>query len=165
MKIEENQIAQKEIVGKTGDGEPVVMILTHGGLYAFFSKKDKTIESLGMAPHRAIAAWMAEKKDPSIKWKDGFLKSETNKLEELKKSQESQFQRFRKILFSPVLLVKNEPNVNYLIYDTDNVTIGIMHKDDIKAGIKAGEIGGLCMVRNLNLNEPVQLVERHKEFK
>ena len=165
MKIEENQIAEKKIVGKTGGGDPVVMVLTHGGLYAFFYKKDKTVESLGMAPHKAIAAWMAEKKDPSITWKDDFMKSEETELEDLQKSQDSQFQRLRKAMFAPSVLTKSEPNDYYLIYDTTAVTIGIMHKVNIKEGLHSNSVDDHCLVRNLNLSESATLLRMHKDFK
>ena len=67
---------------------------------------------------------MAEKKDPSITWKDDFMKSEETELEDLQKSQDSQFQRLRKAMFAPSVLTKSEPNDYYLIYDTTAVTIG-----------------------------------------
>ncbi len=165
MKIEENQIQHKEIAGKTSDGDPVVYICTHGGLHAFFSKKDNTIESLGMAPHVGIAKWMTEKKSPGIKWKESFEKSEGNTLEDLKKSQENQFHRFRNAIFAPVSLIKSEPNDNYLIYDTSISVIGIMHKDEIRDGLRSGDIDSHCLVRNLNLNEPAELLYKHKEFR
>ena len=56
MKIDEKSILSRDIVGKTESGTPVLLIVTHGGLYAFFTKKNDKIETLSMAPQVAIGA-------------------------------------------------------------------------------------------------------------
>lgn len=166
MRIDDKMIAEKKIVGKTAGGDPVVMILTHGGLYAFFSKNDNGIETLGLAPHKAIAAWLAEKKAGSIKWKDDFLKNEAVEYQELKKNNDHLFMRLRKLIFSAGMLKKSFDDYGYyLVYDTSEFNIAIMHKDEIKEGIKDGSIDRHFLVRNINLTETAQLVEDHKEFK
>ena len=87
MKIDKDMVLKRDIVGKKADGSPVVMLVTHGGLYAFFSKNNNgEVETLGMAPHKAIAAWMSEQKARDIKWEEGFMKNENSEMEDLQKS-------------------------------------------------------------------------------
>ncbi len=164
MKIEENMIAVKEVVGKTSYGSPVVMIVTHGGLYAFFSKNSKNdIETLGMAPHKAIAAWMAEKK-AGISWTNEFKKYEETELEGLKKSQKQTFIKLRNALFSNALVKSNEKSDYYIVYDTETIQIGIMHKSDIQRSLDRKEIYKESFIRNLSLNEPVAFISKHPDF-
>lgn len=164
MKIDEKSILSKEIVGLTSEGNPVLLVVTHGGLYAFFTKKEDKIETLSMAPQVAIGAWMAEKKE-TIKWNDGFLKSEKYQYNNLIKSEGEMFKKLRKAMMSPTLnlnCVKEEGY--YYIYDTSTFDIGIMHKEDIKWGLQKKEISDLCLVRNLTLAEPIYVIRNHKEF-
>jgi hypothetical protein len=164
MKIEPSQIAEKKSVGKTSDGQPVVMILTHGGLYAFFTKDEGQIETLGLAPHKAIAAWMSEKKC-DITWNDGFLKSEGSEYEELTKSEAGLFKKLRKTMLSPVLTSSPiKMDGYYYIYNTNTFDIGLMHKADIATGLRKGEISPLSLVRLATLEEPVGVLKMHKEF-
>lgn len=77
MKIDKDQMAETFIAGKTSDGRNVVYVATHGGLHAFFCKdKEGNISAIGAAPHRAISRFLAEKKEPGIKWNEEFNKSE-----------------------------------------------------------------------------------------
>lgn len=166
MKIEDKMIAEKKIVGKTADGDPVVMVVTHGGLYAFFSKSGNTISTLGMAPHKAIALWMAERKAGSIKWKDDFIKNENNELKELRKNNDTMFVRLRKLMFSPNALVKTtEVSDYFIVYDTINLDIAVLHRDEVADGILVKSIKPSFLIRNVNLTESVGLVSDHKEFK
>lgn len=159
-------IAEKKIVGKTADGDPVVMVVTHGGLYAFFSKSGDTVSTLGMAPHKAIALWMAEKKAGSIKWKDDFIKNENNELKELQKSNDSMFVRLRKLIFSPVVLQKtNEVSDYFIVYDTAKLDIAVLHRSEIWEGLFQKQIKLSYLIRNVNLTESVSLISDHKEFK
>lgn len=165
MKIDEKAILSKEIVGKTEEGNPVLLVVTHGGLYAFFTKKEDKIETLSMAPQMAIGAWMAEKKE-NIKWNEGFLKSEKYKYDNLMKSEGELFKRLRKAMMAPLL--KKEyvyEEGYYYIYDTNTFDIGIMHKEDIKWGLRKKDISDLCLVRNLTLTEPICVIRNHSEFK
>jgi len=165
MKINEKLILSKDVVGQTEGGEPVLLVVTHGGLYAFFAKNDSgIIETLSMAPQVAIGAWMAEKKK-KIKWNDGFLKSEEYRYEELKKSEREVFNRLRGLMMSPT--VKSEKLAEtdyYYIYDTGSFEIGIMHKEDIKKSLKKVETSDLVLVRHLTLDEPLSVIRNHKEF-
>lgn len=164
MKIDKEMIKTKKLVGKRANGNPVVMIVTHGGLYAMFSKNNNNeIETLGLAPHKAIAAWMSEKKARDIKWEEGFLKSENTETN-LKKSESSQFKRFRDALFSNILIKNQEKSPYYLIYDTKTMVIGIMHKSEIQELLDKKELYVESYVRNINLNEPTQFISQHKEF-
>ncbi len=166
MKINENMISKKDIVGKRANGNPVVMVVTHGGLFAFFSKSDKgDIETLGMAPHKAIAAWMSEKKARDIKWKDGFMKSEAGLYDNLQKSNSTSYVRLRNLLFDKSLIKNAEKSDYYIIYDTKDIVIGVMHRNDIQKSLDAGEIYRESFVRNLSMNEPVQFISQHKEFR
>lgn len=166
MKIDKEMVLTKDVVGKKSDGSPVVMLVTHGGLYAFFSKNDKgDIETLGMAPHKAIAAWMSEQKARDIKWNSDFLKSEENELEKLNKSEENIYLRLRKLLFSSDLIKSAEKSNYYIVYDTKKIQICVMHKEDIQKSLDSGDLYEESFVRNLNLNEPCCFVSQHKEFR
>src|ERR1051326_2469549 len=97
MKLSADQIEKKTIAGTTKEGNPVVYIATKGGLYAFFTKDEEgNIASIGAAPQRAIAKFLASKKK-DIAWKDDFHKSE-----DLAKSEGELFQRMRSALFTPL---------------------------------------------------------------
>ena len=166
MKIDNEMVLKKEIAGNRKDGSPVVMLVTHGGLYAFFSKNEKgEVETLSMAPHKAIAAWMAEQKARDINWNTGFLKSESSgPLEDLSKNQQNLYVRLRNLLFSDTLIKNSEKSDYYIIYDTKAINIGIMHKDEIQQKLDSKEIYRESFVRNVNLNEPCEIISLHKEF-
>ena len=67
MKIQSEHIAEQGIVGKNArNGLPVFYIRTHGGLSAFFANVDGQVICVGAAPHKAIAAFLAEKQYPGI---------------------------------------------------------------------------------------------------
>jgi len=166
MKIDKGMIAKKKAVGVRADGSPVVMIMTHGGLFAFFSKTKKgEIETLGMAPHKAIAAWMTEKKARDVKWKDGFMKSEDIEAEELKKNQDSTFLRLRKLLFSDDINKSEKSSDYYIFYDTKDIVIGLLHKTEIQSRLDSGDLYRESLVRNFSLNEPMEFVSQHKGFR
>jgi len=165
MKIDDHMVSIKKTVGSRGNRSPVVMIVTHGGLYAFFSKNNNgDIETLGMAPHKAIAAWMSEKKARDIKWNEGFIKSECNELDNLKKSKGDSFTRFRNMLFSSTLLKNDTKSEYYIVYDTEKVIIGMMHKNEIQKEIDLGNVSKGTIIRNVNLNEKPQFVSNHGDF-
>ena len=166
MKIDKEMIKTKEAVGKREDGSPVVMIITHGGLFAFFSKsKDGGIETLGMAPHKAIAAWMTEKKARDVKWNPDFMKHESNYGEDLKKSGSNLYLRLRNLLFSDEIVKSERKSDYYIIYDTKTIVIGIMHKSEIQEKLNSGDLYEESFVRSINLNEPVEFISQHKEFR
>lgn len=165
MKIEDHMIAKKDHVGNRKDGSPVIMIVTHGGLYAFFSKSKKgDVETLGMAPHPAIASWMAEKKAKDIDWNKDFHKNEDYFGESLKKNQNNDYSRLRSALFAPILKKSAEKSDYYIIYDTKSITIGIMHKKEIQKMLDDGDLYKHSFVRNINMNEDVEFISSHKDF-
>lgn len=56
-------IKKKCFVGTASSGNPVLLIETYGGLFACFAKNSNgEIETLSTAPHRAIALFLAEKR-------------------------------------------------------------------------------------------------------
>ena len=165
MKIDSHMVAKKVVAGKRANGNPVVMIVTHGGLYAFFAKNDAhEIETLGMAPHKGIAAWMAEKKVRDITWESDFNKHEQTELEDLKKSHESFAERFKKSLFSNVLVKSNNKLKDYLVYDSRSGSMGIMAKGEIQSLVDQKAIYEWSFVRNMSFNEPVQFLKDHIDF-
>jgi len=173
MIIKESMVADRQIVGKTSNGDPVVMVTTHGGLYAFFTKSGDEIKTLGMAPHKAIAAWMSEKKMDSIKWNSDFMKSEKNEIANLKKSDEDLFSRLRKLLFGPgsnsslkkTMVEKNDLTYedHYIFYNMALKEIGILHKHEILENIKNRKYKTrLCVLRKLDLSEPPSFLNMYK---
>ena len=162
MKITEHLIKDKQIVGLSSKGEPVLMVETNGGLFAFFTKGENgQVETLAAAAHKAIGAWMAEKKDPGLQWNKDFLKAEPNGPSDIKISG-----ILRKAMFAPTAdnLQKNISDV-YIVYDPSTFVIGIMDESTIKEGITAGEIGRHCLIRNTSLQDVVCRIETHPLFK
>ena len=158
MKIEQSQIKEKQIVGITSDGQPVLMIQTHGGLFAFFAKKEGQIETLATGAHKAIASWVAEKKSPGLKWNAEFLKSE---------GQSSKYETLHKAMFAQVEapLQKSTSEEIYIVYDTDTQVIGLMDQETVIDGIACNEIKKSCLIRPHSLSEPATRMEFHPLYK
>lgn len=132
MKIKDSDISIRSIAGKDEEGRPIVYIQTNGGLHAVFRKtKNDEIESLAAAPHIAIMKWLAEKKEPSIKWNDDFEKNN-----DLQKAEEDLFKRVRKIVFAPKLEspISNPENL-YAVYNYESSTIEIFQKSDLASAL------------------------------
>lgn len=145
MKIEAGHIDKKEVAGKTGDGRNVVYVSTMGGLHTFFCKDEKgDIVSIGAAPHKAIAKFLALKKEPSIKWNEEFSKSES-----LEKS-ETTFSQLRKFMFSDLSLQKSEMSDTYLVYDVRKEEISAMKKNEIIEGLKNKTVDKYSIARDVN---------------
>lgn len=164
MKISADQIDTKALAGKGSDGEPIVYISSKGGLHCFFRKnKAGGIESLSAAPHKAIAQWMAEQKDPKIEWDEDFQKSE----DKIEKSESARFIRFRKVMLNPTILTKSESNPlgRYFVYNVDEQWIEHAAKEDIVKSIEGGKISQFCLVRKCDLTEPLYAVFNHPDFK
>lgn len=62
-------VASKKQVGKVGTN-PVLEIVTTGGLWMNVLGKGGSFEILSTGPHRAVARYIAEKKAPDIQWTD-----------------------------------------------------------------------------------------------
>jgi hypothetical protein len=159
MKISSDQIEKKAIAGKTTDGKPVVYIATKGGLHAFFMKdEDGSISSIGAAPHRAIAKYLASKKH-DIKWKEDFHKSE-----DLTKSEGELFQRMRNAILTPLSTNGDKTGV-YMVYDINKGSIEVMRKSDLMEELKSGTVSRYAMVRDTSLSSPVTLAQDCEDLK
>lgn len=146
MKISSDQIENKSIAGKTKDGRPVVYIATKGGLHAFFMKdEDGSISSIGAAPHRAIAKFLAGKK-ADIEWKEDFAKSE-----DLEKAEDALFQRLRKAVFCPSASGDQTPSGVYMVYDIEKGQIDVMKKEQLEEEVKTGKVSSWALVRDTSL--------------
>jgi hypothetical protein len=158
MKIDKNQIETKAYAGKSGDGSPLVYVVTKGGLHIFFKKTEDGIESIAAAPHRGIAQFMAESKDKEIKWdKDFLVKSD----EDFLASDSQVFENFRKVFFAPERVQKTEKSSVYMVYDTGQASIELLQKDEVSVA----NFNPYCLVRNLALCEPIYLLRDHPDFK
>jgi hypothetical protein len=159
MKIEPGHIDKKEIAGTTKDGKNVVYIATHGGLHAFFIKSDSgEIVAIGAAPHKAIGKFLAEKKEPGIKWKEDFLgKSEAASKEDL-------FLKFRKFMFTDVPLQKTEQTDIYLVYRVDHLEIVAMKKHEVIESLKSGTISKYDIIRDINAFQKASCIKDHEDF-
>jgi hypothetical protein len=146
MKIAADQIESKAIAGKTDDGRPIVYILTKGGLHAFFCKdKEGHIASIGAAPHKAIARFLAGKKE-TIKWDSGFEKSEDS----LSKSESDQFEKLRTLMFMKSFEQPVGPEDVLVVYDIKNSKFNIMKSEDFNKK----EYNDSCLIRSCALNKP-----------
>lgn len=58
-------IGSKKRIG-TLDGRPVVELCTTGGLYMVVTNKNGAVETLGTGPHRAVARYLAKKREPKL---------------------------------------------------------------------------------------------------
>jgi hypothetical protein len=165
MKISADQIDTKAYAGKNGNGDPIVYIASKGGLHALFCKnKEGNVESLAAAPHKAIALWMAEQKDPKLVWDKDFVSDGEDRLA---RSERERFDRLRKIMLTPTTLAKSEkiPSNRYFIYNVKEKWIEHATKEDLIKSIESGRVDKFCLVRNFALIEPVYTVESHPEFK
>jgi hypothetical protein len=145
MKLSADQIDTKAVAGKTSDGRPVVYVLTKGGLHAFFCKnKEGQLVSIGAAPHRAIARFLAGKKE-TVDWNDDFAKSES-----LSKSEDDQFQKLRNLMFVPTFDDPIGPPDVLLVYDIQNSRFEIVKSEDFDRK----EYNDTCLVRSCALNRP-----------
>jgi hypothetical protein len=162
MKLTADQIDSKAIAGKTEDGRPVVYVCTRGGLHAFFCKdEDGNTCSIGAAPHKAIAQFLANKKE-KIKWEDDFKKSE----EDLAKSEADLFMKLRKLMFMPSLTKGELPNAdqNFIVYDTNKSTIEVVNAEDLEDDIHAGKVDRYALIRDMALSNPPVCAQDHEMF-
>lgn len=161
MNITADLIKDKTIAGKDSDGKPIVMVETHGGLFACFRKsKGGGYETLAAAPHRAIAMWMAEKKDRGIEWK---------KSDELSKSEQTEAARFgviRSVFFAPARMEKTELSgiPGYFVYDVHAATIDLMTATELKEAYQKGEILPNVAVRRTDLTDAPSRIDLHPDF-
>jgi|GEM_PF-3467646 len=149
MKISKEMIKKKKFVGTTGKGAPILLVETHGGLYACFAQNDKgEIETLAASPHKAITLFLAEKKGKNLKWRE--------ELDELVKSKEAELSKnLKQKMFAPSALTKSEIDC-YLVYDFDEDSIIITKAEDLLELHKNKEIKPNSLIRKPDLSkEPV----------
>lgn len=166
MKIPEKNIKIKKIAGYTKNETPIVYVVTDGGLHAFFSKnKDKEIESLAAAPHRAIAMFMAEKRSPGLKWDEDFLTKGENFVDDIEKKEKFIFGKFKEVMWSPIQKSLDGLKSKFLVYYVYDKSFQVLDKAEILDGIKEGEIDEFTIVRELTLDKPATIISLHPEFK
>lgn len=59
------QVSHKRQIGKLGS-DPVWEIATIGGLHLVVAMRKGKAETLGIGPHRAVARFLAEKREPTL---------------------------------------------------------------------------------------------------
>lgn len=64
MKLTSDLVAGKWIVGNDGEGHPIAVVMTHGGLYAGFKMSMGVVRPIAAAPHKAVLSWLIEQKEP-----------------------------------------------------------------------------------------------------
>jgi hypothetical protein len=67
MQIQPQEIDYTTRIGQTEDGYPVHEIGLKGGLHIVCSKRGPKIDYLGVGPHRAVARYLAKKRQPGLK--------------------------------------------------------------------------------------------------
>lgn len=165
MKIPEDQIETKKIAGVSGEGKPILYILSKGGLHAFFTKdKNDGVVSLGAAPHRAIATWLAEQRDPELKWNAEFIEKSEEFIDDLQKHEESRYLTLRKMMFANICKSPATDADAYLVYDVGNKSFTISDYNDLHKSVEAGEVNRYDLIRHISLTEPAFLAEDHPKF-
>lgn len=69
MDIQEEEVAYKKKVGKLR-GAPVIEVGLKGGLHLIFAARNGRFETLGAGPHRAVARFIAKKREEDIEFTD-----------------------------------------------------------------------------------------------
>lgn len=69
MNISENEVAYKRKVGLL-KGCPVIEVGLKGGLHLIFARLNGKVETLGAGPHRAVARFIAKKRESEIEFTD-----------------------------------------------------------------------------------------------
>jgi len=67
VQISPNEIDYKERIGELADGSPIMELGLKGGLHIVCSVRGSKIDYLGVGPHRAVARYLAKKRQPSIR--------------------------------------------------------------------------------------------------
>lgn len=161
MKISSDQIQGKPVIaGKTKDGRPVVYVNTKGGLHAFFTREDDGIVSIGAAPHRAIAKFLAAKKT-EIEWNEDFEKSENM----IAKSEIDLFEKLRKAMFVPSMPgVEGGMTDTFMVYDISKKTIEIMKKEQLDQEVANKSISEWALVRDTSLHKRAVFVKDMEDY-
>jgi hypothetical protein len=155
MKITENQILSRKVAGHTKEGEPIVYVVTKGGLHAFFKRaEDGNIETLAAAPHKAIGKWLTEQKSKGLTW------NETD----LDKSEDDLFDKLRRMLFAKLDQPIPNPDEWQILYNPIEKKIGLVQKSDLPELIKSDLSLKYAWIRDISLEKPFQLLESTEEY-
>jgi len=157
MKIDLDQVSEKKIVGATFDKDPIMYILTHGGLHCFFQKSKSEVKTLSMAPHKAVAKWMAEKAEPKIKWNEDMVKSE-----DLMKSDIDLYSKLLAYFATPIQTDFPDSPL-YVTFNTETDDIGLSKKEDLQKLSYTDK--SKMVVRNISLNSLPDVLLSHKDFR
>jgi 5-formaminoimidazole-4-carboxamide-1-beta-D-ribofuranosyl 5'-monophosphate synthetase len=65
MEVTPNEITYKKKIGSANGGD-VLEVATKGGWHMVVVNKGKSFETLGVGPHRGVARFIAQKKDPTM---------------------------------------------------------------------------------------------------
>jgi len=82
MNLDRKHIKKKEVIGKLRQ-QPVYLVETKGGLHLVFANSSRGYEPIGTGPHKAVALWMAEKREPDVQWLSLRKSEETFSAEEV----------------------------------------------------------------------------------
>ena len=163
MNIDAEMVKRKEVAGSTRDGKPIVFIETHGGLYAFFAKKDSEIKALGVGAHIAIAKFMAEKENPGIIWQEDFIQKNEEAEMSLQKS-ENQQKRITKLMFDPETKPESSPSDFFFVYHMPTRVASLMKKEKIEKYAEKGFFDDSFLVRDTNLTTIALPPSEHPSF-
>jgi hypothetical protein len=78
MNLKQVHIKKREVVGKLR-GRDVYHVETHGGLSIICCHQNGQLITVGAGPMRSVAQFIAEKKEPEIRWSEAMLKSDADK--------------------------------------------------------------------------------------
>lgn len=162
MKIGPEHIETNQFAGYTAQGSPIIYVLTKGGLHVFFTRgSDNGVTALGAAPHKAIAEWLVEQKEPGVKWNDSFKPAEIAKSENAQSLKKHE--RLRKIMFSPACDRPMQSEDRYLLYSKGSKFEVVTH-DQLAARLRKGE-DTFSFVRHMSFTDEAQLACVHPAFR
>lgn len=75
MKLNQNDIKDVEVIGKTEDGTDVSLIKTKGG-FNLIVKNTPEMKVIGRGGHQGIARFQANQNEKGIQWSESLFKSE-----------------------------------------------------------------------------------------
>jgi hypothetical protein len=149
-------VRRKKLAGWSPDGQPAVLLETHGGLYAIFLKKKQGgFETIATAPHIAIACYMAERKCPGIRWEEGVLMKSDNS--------DTAVDMLREAVFSPLILEKSG-RTDYIVYDAASDTASIMDENALIDGYASGQVEKTDLVRLCDMSEEARVAYLHPKL-
>lgn len=155
MKLDKEHIAKKCTIGKTGDGRPIVYVLTHGGLHACFSKgASGEVETIAAAPHKGIMRYLAEQKDKDIEWND-----EAHAIEPFARSED--YAALKKSMLNHSVVPNSSSSTVdlYLVYDPFIQTVEIEKAESIRSKVRSGDYRFGTVARLADYSGPITSVD------